>query len=269
MDDRCWVVSREALGGDYHRLRLKPARPFEAQPGQFAMVRVADGIEPLLRRPFSLHRMLESAGGEFEILFRRVGAGTQSLARLRVGDRVDVLAPLGRGFRLRSTAALLVGGGVGVAPLLFLAESLRARGTAVRLLLGGRSDRDVLCHDDFGCLAVPYALATEDGSLGEAGLVTGLLQRELAATAQPVTVYACGPAPMLAAVAALCRGRGVACQVSLEAHMACGIGACLGCVVPGVATDYLRVCQEGPVFEAEEVDWAALAGGGQPRVAGG
>lgn len=258
MDDRAWVVSREALGGEYFRLRLRPARPFPAVPGQFAMVKVGEGIEPLLRRPFSLHRVAPSGAGEFEILFRVVGGGTRRLAAVHVGERLDVLAPLGRGFRLQGERPLLVGGGVGVAPLLFLAETLLAGGVTPKLLLGGRSDRDLLCHDDFGCLAVPYALATEDGSAGEAGLVTRLLERELRDGAPGAAVYACGPTPMLGAVAALCARHGVPCQVSLEAHMACGMGACLGCVVPGSRETYVRVCKEGPVFDAGELDWKAI-----------
>lgn len=255
MDDRAWVVQREALGGEYFRLRLRPARPFAAQPGQFVMVKTADGIDPLLRRPFSIHRMIPGASAEFEVLFRAVGAGTALLARAHVGDRLDVLAPLGRGFRLDARTPLLVGGGVGVAPLLFLAEAFLARGVRPKLLLGGRRDRDILCHEDFGCLAVPCAFATEDGSLGEPGLVTRLLERELADGAGGDAVYACGPTPMLAAVAKVCRARAMPCQVSLEAHMACGVGACLGCVVAGTQAAYLRVCKEGPVLDAGEVRW--------------
>ena len=258
MDDRAWVVYRETLGGEYFRLRLRTATPFAAQPGQFAMVKVADGIDPLLRRPFSIHRQTEAAPGEFEILFRVAGAGTKLLARVHVGDRLDILAPLGQGFRLEGEHPLLVGGGIGVAPLLFLAETFLAKGVRPKLLLGARSDRDILCHDDFGCLAVPYALATEDGSVGESGTVTQLLERELRAAAGAVSVYACGPSPMLAAVAAICGRAGIRCQVSLEAYMACGFGACLGCVVPATRVEYLRVCKEGPVFDAGEIRWADL-----------
>ena len=254
MDDRCWVVAREALGAEYFRLRLRPTRPFAASPGQFAMVKVTDGIDPLLRRPFSLHRMSPEASGEFEILFRAVGSGTRILARTHVGDRVDVIAPLGRGFRVSDGPAFLVGGGIGVAPLLFLAETMLSQGLRPTLLAGGRRDRDILCHDDFGCLAVPFRIATEDGSLGEAGMVTRLLEKELANCPQ-ATVYACGPIPMLAAVARTCAEKGASCQVSLEAHMACGVGACLGCVIQGTAVPYLRVCKEGPVFDASEVHW--------------
>ncbi|MDW7710765.1 MAG: dihydroorotate dehydrogenase electron transfer subunit [Deferrisomatales bacterium] len=258
MDDRALVVHRENVGGEYHRLRLRPAEPFAARPGQFAMVKVAEGLDPLLRRPLSIHRVPASDTGEFEVLFRAVGTGTRRLAHARVGDTLEVLAPLGRGFRLEEGRALLVGGGIGVAPLLFLAEELLGRGVGPKLLLGGRADRDVLCHDDFSCLAVPCSLATEDGSLGEPGLVTRLLERELEGGPGDAVVYACGPAAMLAAVAQLCREAAVPCQVSLEAHMACGVGACLGCVVPGTREPYLRVCKEGPVFDAAEVSWAGL-----------
>ncbi len=258
MDDRAWVVHRENVGGGYYRLRLRMAPPFVARPGQFAMVKVSDGLDPLLRRPFSIHRVAAADTGEFEVLFRVVGSGTRRLAQLRVGEGVEVLGPLGRGFRLEGRRPLLVGGGVGVAPLLFLAEEMLSQGLRPRLLLGGRADRDVLCHDDFACLAVPYSLATEDGSLGEPGLVTRLLEKELEQGTAGVCVYACGPSLMLGAVARLCGAAGVPCQVSLEAHMACGVGACLGCVVPGTAEPYLRVCKEGPVFDAGEIDWAGL-----------
>jgi dihydroorotate dehydrogenase electron transfer subunit len=120
--------------------------------------------------------------------------------------------------------------------------------------------RDILCHDDFGCLAVPYELATEDGSLGEEGLVTRLLARELEAAGDGVSVFACGPSPMLAAVARACAREDTPCWVSMEAYMACGVGACLGCVIPGRSGGYLRVCKEGPVFRSEAVDWDALLG---------
>jgi dihydroorotate dehydrogenase electron transfer subunit len=236
---------------------LRAEAPFAAEPGQFVMVKVSDGIDPLLRRPFSIHRVPGAESGEFEILFRAVGSGTRLLARAHLGDRLAVLAPLGRGFRVSGRRPLLVGGGIGVAPLLFLAERFLERGARPKLLLGGRRDRDILCHDDFACLAVPFALATEDGSLGEPGLVTRLLEKELARNGGADAVFACGPTPMLAAIAGICARAGVPCQLSMEAHMACGVGACLGCVVKGASVAYLRVCKEGPVFDAEELSWDA------------
>ncbi|GAB4271736.1 MULTISPECIES: dihydroorotate dehydrogenase electron transfer subunit [Deferrisoma] len=260
MDDRAWVVYRESLGGEYYRLRLRPAVPFEAAPGQFVMLQVGEGIDPLLRRPFSIHRLDPHAGGEFEVLFRVVGKGTRMLSRRHVGDRVDVLGPLGRGFSLDAEEPVLVGGGVGVAPLLFLAEAFLARGVRPRLVLGARSDRDLLCHGDFECLAIPSEVVTEDGSLGEPGLVTKPLARVLDQAGPGARVYACGPVPMLRAVAAQAASRGVACEVSLEAQMACGMGACLGCVVRSASGEYVRVCKEGPVFDAREIDWNAPSG---------
>ncbi len=217
------------------------------------MLRVAPGIDPLLRRPFSIHRMLE--GGEFEVLFRVVGRGTRILANVHVGDRVDALGPLGRGFRVEGNRPLIVGGGIGVAPLLFLAESFLEAGIRPKLLVGARTERDLLCQDDFSCLALPFAVATEDGSAGSPGQVTRLLAREIAEGTEGMTVYACGPLPMLKAVSRLCGEHGIPCQVSMEAHMACGIGACLGCVVPAPGGGYVRVCREGPVFQASEIDW--------------
>lgn len=259
MDDRAWVIQREALGSDYFRLRLRAAKPFSASPGQFVMIRVDAGIDPLLRRPFSIHRVLGSEQREFELLFRVVGHGTRQLSRVNVGDCLDALVPLGNGFKLEGEKPLLIGGGIGVAPLMFLAEALLARGVVPKLLLGGRSDRDILCHDEFSCLSIPCEFATEDGSIGEEGFVTKLLIKELKKAGHGASVYACGPTAMLGAVADICINRNIPCQVSLEAHMACGIGACLGCVAPGASTPYLRVCMDGPVFDAREVGWAALA----------
>lgn len=254
----CLVTGVEEVKPGYARIRLKPLDPRDALPGQFAMVRTRDGTEPLLRRPFSIHRV-DPATGEFEILFRVVGKGTALLSKLHPGALLDVLYPLGRGFGTAGERPLLVGGGIGVAPLLFLAEDLIRKGKSPKLLLGGRSDRDLLCHGDFECLAVPAAYATEDGSSGETGLVTALLKRELENAGEEgraaYTVHACGPVPMLAAVARMAESFNVPCEVSLEAHMACGVGACLGCIVKGAGGLNLRVCSEGPVFDSKSISW--------------
>lgn len=257
-DTTCEVAETEDLGGGYRRLRLAPRERFAAAPGQFAMVRVRSGTQPLLRRPLSLHRF-HPESGEFEFLFRVVGAGTAILAELKPGAALDILAPLGRGFTRFGGEPILVGGGIGVAPLMFLAENLTTRGLRPKILLGGRNERDLLCHGQFQCLALPTLCATEDGSSGTAGLVTALLAQELENSGESglrdISVHACGPTPMLAAVARLCAGYGVACEVSLESHMACGMGACLGCIVRGAGGKNLRVCKEGPVFDSREIDW--------------
>lgn len=256
-DTLCRVTAVQHLGGGYHRLTLMPNTPFKAVPGQFAMVKTRAGTQPLLRRPLGIHRH-NSATGEFEILFREAGEGTAILAGLGQCAELDILAPLGRGFSSFGEITLLVGGGIGVAPLLFLADDLTARGKSLKMLLGGRTDRDLLCHDDFQCLAVPCLVATEDGSMGEEGYVTALLARELESAGDErtkISVHACGPTPMLAAVARLAASYGVFCEVSLESHMACGVGACLGCIVKGAEGQNLRVCKEGPVFDARLIDW--------------
>ncbi|PLX40587.1 MAG: dihydroorotate dehydrogenase electron transfer subunit [Deltaproteobacteria bacterium] len=248
------VTLSQPIGGGYHRLRFASSGAQNATPGQFVMVRVRDGIAPLLRRPFSIH-MVE--GDEVELLYREVGEGTGIMTGLKVGDRIDVLQPLGRGFGRGGKVPLLIGGGIGVAPLLYLAHSFLAAGKSPKLLLGGRTERDILCHDQFSCLAVPTRYATEDGSLGDTGLVTALLKDELdsAEDLGGLSVHACGPIPMLSAVARLAEGAGVACEVSLEAHMACGLGACLGCVVKARDGGYVRVCADGPVFDSKKILW--------------
>lgn len=257
-DTVCEVVGAEELGNGYFRLKLSPKVRFTARPGQFAMVRVREGSQPLLRRPLSLHRF-DPASGEYEFLFRVVGAGTKILAGLKPGATLDVLAPLGRGFGEVGKRPLLVGGGIGIAPLMFFAEELLKNGSRPKILLGGRNERDLLCHGEFQCLALPTLCATEDGTSGTAGLVTALLAEELEkageAGRREISVHTCGPTPMLAAVARLCQSYSVPCEVSLESHMACGLGACLGCVVKSAEGRNLRVCKEGPVFDANLIAW--------------
>ncbi len=225
-----------------------------AQPGQFLNIRVSAANSPLLRRPLSIHWVEE---GRVEILFQVVGQGTEILARVRTGEMLDVQGPLGRGFDPDpgDRTPVLVGGGIGIAPLGFLAQHLEGR--KVLALLGARN-REVL-----GCsggtrldgLGVAIRAATDDGSLGQQGLVTELLS-EVPANG---LIYACGPGPMLRAVARYALEKGIRCQVSLEEHMGCGVGACLGCMCRGLSAAgesvYKRVCADGPVFDAREVDW--------------
>ncbi|TLN09783.1 dihydroorotate dehydrogenase electron transfer subunit, partial [bacterium] len=239
------VARIEEVGGGHFRVALAPHFKVAPRPGQFAMLRVRDSATPLLRRPLSIHRW---NGKEVEFLFRVKGEGTKILSELKSGAMVDVLMPLGRGFEAKRPRPLLVGGGIGVAPLLYLAEDCKKRGLSPKLLLGGRSDGDLLCRSDFCALEMETAFATEDGSFGETGLITALLKKELeSGSREELSVHACGPMPMMAAVARLCGEYGVDCEVSLEAHMACGVGACLGCVVKGADGANKRVCKEGPV----------------------
>jgi dihydroorotate dehydrogenase electron transfer subunit len=227
------------------------------------MVRAAPGsLDPLLRRAFAVH-WVEPEAGLFDILYGVVGKATRILSHLRAADTLDVLGPLGRGFEIDlSREQFLMAGGVGTAPLLFLAQELRRRGASARLFYGVRTAAKLVRMDAFRALGVEVVAATEDGSEGARGLVTDILLPALMAEGigpPQATVYGCGPKPMLAAVARLCRGMDVPCQVSLHAFLACGIGACLSCAIPrrvepGQEPTYAKVCADGPVFAAEEVE---------------
>jgi len=249
------VQSVERLSRFLYRLTLEaPLIAAEAQPGQFVMVACGPTLDPLLRRPISIHQC--SDDGCLQLVFKVVGRGTRLLSEIRAGQTLDLLGPLGRGFRLATGPVALIGGGIGIAPLLFLAKTLMQtnQGTAsFRVLLGAQNGEELEpLAAAFATMGCEVELATDDGSLGRHGLITDLLPAHLPGLS---TAYACGPHPMMAAVAKLCAAAEVACEVSLEAHMACGLGACLGCAVEGADGRYKHVCKHGPVFKAEETSW--------------
>jgi dihydroorotate dehydrogenase electron transfer subunit len=266
------VLSNQEISSGYYRMRiLAPGFSEVARPGQFVMFRVQMSLPPLLRRPFGIFRtgfLPPDCDGlppkeYLEILYKVVGRGTGIMQNLHEGDRVELLGPLGRGFDIGDPSGqkILVGGGIGLVPLYMLARELVQTGS-VRLLMGGRTREDILAVTEFERLGVETYVSTDDGSLGEEGLVTQVLQRKLDKYPQ-AAVYACGPMPMLDAVYRICGPRKVPLQVSLEAMMACGVGACLGCVVKGAGHSeenprYLCSCKEGPVFRAEQLDWSRL-----------
>lgn len=266
------VLSNQEISPGYCRMRiLAPGFGAAVRPGQFLMLRLQVDLPTLLRRPFGIFRtgfLPADCEGlppkEFvEILYKVVGRGTALMQELKVGDRVEVLGPLGHGFDLGSPGEekILVGGGIGLVPLYGLAEEM-VRSSKVRLLIGGRTRDDILAVTEFERLGVETYVSTDDGSLGEEGVVTKVLERKLDKY-PAASVYTCGPMPMLEAVYRICARRGVPLQVSLEALMACGVGACLGCVVKGAGHSdenprYLCSCKEGPVFRAEELDWSRL-----------
>lgn len=248
----------------YFTLTLRvPSAWAAAAPGQFVMVRVGDGVEPFLRRAFSIHDVAESgeAGDEatIRLLAKVVGSGTARLAASRPGDHLAVLGPLGHGFSLDPPGrAALVAGGVGSAPLLILARALLARGAAFDLFYGGRSALDLPCRDRFlDCLARcggKLVATTEDGSFGRRGLVTEPLEEELA-KGHYATLYSCGPHPLLARLAELGARYGVPGEAALETAMGCGFGACLGCAVATRDERFVLCCKDGPVFRFEEILW--------------
>ncbi len=247
------VAGMDELGA-YRVLRVSDPDGPAPDPGQFAMLAAAErwgGGEderPYLTRAFSIARVLD---GEAHYLLEDVGPGTRRLCELQAGDGLWALGPLGHGFAApcEDRRALLVGGGVGIAPLAILQDSLIAAGLSNTVLLGFRD----AAHAEGAALLSDAILASDDGSVGHRGLVTDLLASELDRDAH-AAVYACGPAPMLEAVRALCAAREVPAQLALEAGMACGFGACYGCVVPVRGGGYLRVCVDGPVIDAAALD---------------
>jgi dihydroorotate dehydrogenase electron transfer subunit len=227
-----------------------PELAAELRPGQFLNILVSDQYDPLLRRPFSICSV---HGDDCEILYAVVGKGTGLLARMRPGDAIGVLGPLGNGFNCERplATALLVAGGIGVAPFPFLARRLRARGARVDSFVGARDASQLVTAG----LPSPR-LATDDGSAGRPGTVVALLEEYLDAGApSDPAIFACGPLPMLRAVRELALRRSIPCELSLESEMACGMGICQGCPVRRAGSDdrYALVCTDGPCFDAREV----------------
>lgn len=225
------------------------------QPGQFVHLRITAGADIILRRPFSIHR---ADGDRVEILYQIVGEGTLRMAEKPVGDSsMDIVGPLGRGWSVPGavTHALFVTGGLGAAPLGMLAEQLASRGVAVSVAMGAPTCERLVARALFERVTRRVEIATDDGSVGERGFVTAAADRLFAEEHFDI-VYTCGPEPMQRAIAERAEKAGVACQISLERLMACGIGACLSCVV-STRDGLKRACVDGPVFDAEEVVWDA------------
>mgnify|MGYP000293653445 CR=1 FL=1 len=229
------------------------------KPGQFVMLRVSEGLEPLLRRPFSVHKLIrkDNRVEGIEVLYKMVGKGTALLATRKPGETLDVLGPLGSSFVLPPSArkVFIVAGGMGVAPMVFLAQHLVASDlnpSDCEVFLGGRTCEDLLCTDEFTALNLPVHTTTDDGSAGDQCLVTHPLENAMGHTA-PDVIVACGPMDMLACVVGIAEKHKVPCQVSIETMMACGMGACLGCAVePRIEGEhYLHACMDGPVFPAD------------------
>lgn len=259
------VIKNEEINAGFYRMRV--ASPYLAKaskPGQFVEVRCADGVEPLLRRPFGVHRI---TGSGIEMLYEVVGKGTKILTEKKPGDTIEILGPLGNGFEIdQKSDAILIAGGIGVAPLLALAVKI-ANKKNVTVIIGARSKTHVNCENDFKKAGCKVMVCTDDGSKGKKGLVTDILSGILRSTKYDVrrTVYACGPNPMLKAIWAIAEEYDIPCQFSFESHMACGIGVCLGCpikVKPRTKHDarstmheYAMVCKDGPVFNGEDIAW--------------
>jgi dihydroorotate dehydrogenase electron transfer subunit len=250
------IVSNERDTDQYFRLVLRaPQIAPLVEPGQFAHVRVTPLKDALLRRPFSIFQV---EGDTFSILYKAVGKGTDALSRMRVGEKLSVIAPLGHGFTVPKPGGeipLLIAGGYGMAAMFLLAQRSPQKGI---VFVGGRRRVDILCEKDFAALGWDVCVTTEDGSHGEKGLVTQPLLAELKRGVGGKKLFACGPTGMLKAVGKIAEDFNLPAELSMDEHMCCGVGVCLTCVIPvktGDGWEYQRTCTEGPVFDSRNILW--------------
>ena len=260
------VLFNLEVAEDFYLLRLAVPKIAEGVvPGQFVEVKVSSNYSPFLRMPLSICKT-DPALGTIDLLYEDLGPKSRALSLQQPGCEIAVLGPLGNGFKVTEgdRTAMLVGGGIGIPPLLFLAGELRRAGRQVVLLVGARNGKKHLPDNLLNAAAGEIRKATDDGSAGHHGLVTDLLTEKLTG-GKRFSVYTCGPHAMMAAVTAICKGHRIPCQASLEEYMACGFGVCVGCVVelrpPENETfsspylQYSRICIDGPVFDAHRVCW--------------
>jgi len=251
------VISNEQLAADLFELELiAPQTALLCQPGQFLQIRIDVNHDPLLRRPISVYDVNQERG-TISLLYKVVGRGTNLLTAVKAQEYLDIMGPLGKGFSLPDTAGrvVLVGGGVGIAPLLYLARRLQEMKCEVTVLYGAGSSKDLAAAQRFENLGVELLTATMDGSQGCKGLVTDLLRQQIKPEAID-RVYTCGPEIMMAAVADFAVHRKIWGECSLEENMACAVGACLGCARKLKSTDpgYVKVCKDGPVFSLHDIE---------------
>jgi len=248
LEQRTTIISHQRIAPRTFLLSLaSPRMAASARPGQFIHLKPSGPGPVLLRRPFSINRV---RGNCISVMYRVVGGGTSHLSSLPQGAELDVLGPLGKGFKIgnKYSEHVILAGGMGLAPMQFLSDRLRSLKLKAKLFYGCSGKKELL-----PCLVPGKVIATDDGSCGYKGFVTDAFLSSIGKFAKPA-VYACGPWPMLKRTALICRQHNIDCQVSLESFMACGVGACQGCVVKGVQ-GYLTVCHQGPVFDSREIDW--------------
>jgi dihydroorotate dehydrogenase electron transfer subunit len=279
------IAFNRSVSSTYRHLGFAtPGFSRTVSPGQFVMVRPPLVGDPLLPRAFSIYRVSQEEGGApvVEILYKVMGKGTQYLAQMDPGQAVEILGPLGNAFTVPETVetAVLVAGGIGVPPIAALAMELGKGQGPLEVFLGGKTGDDILCVEDFETIGADLHITTEDGSKGTRGLITDLLDpflksvgdqatrqlgnqegpnRPIAQSPNRLCIFTCGPPGMLAAVARMAEERGIPCQTSVEANMACGFGACMGCAIEvrskGPGPSYKLVCKDGPVFDSRDLVW--------------
>lgn len=260
------ILSKEEVAPNIFLIKLSaPSVAQDALSGQFIHIKCSKDNYPLLRRPLSIHRV-DKEKGEIFILFQVMGEGTKLLADKSIEDDLDIMGPIGNGFKIypESKKIVIIGGGIGVAPLLALGEESTKQGKEVRVLIGALKKELVIGEESFKILGAKVDVTTDDGSYQYKGLVTDLLERMIKEGWLADQIFACGPKPMLKKISEIALQANINYQVSMEEHMACGIGACLGCVCKiktkdkreyKVKYEYKRVCVDGPVFAGSEVVW--------------
>jgi dihydroorotate dehydrogenase electron transfer subunit len=259
-DHRATLLRRHAFSPDLFSVTFRcPALAGAISAGQFAMLDVPDRMRPYLRRAYSVADA-DPVAGNVEFLVKTIGSGTAALEQLPEESTVRLLGPLGNAFGVtgfpRGAKAAVVAGGIGAAPFPLLLKALREGGVPCDFYFGGRNARELSIRTRFdGLVRGKTVLASDDGSLGERGFVTEALERRLDAGEKYARVYACGPMPMLAALAKVVARSGIPSEFSTEAEMGCGFGACLGCVIPGTEKAFIVSCSEGPIFSPEKIKW--------------
>lgn len=247
--DNFVVSEKKFLNSSFFKLKLKSKKTLsEINPGQFVEVQVNSDSKVLLRRPISINDV-DSQTNEISLIIQTVGQGTKELAKINEGEEINLVYPLGNGFNIEGENPLLVGGGVGIAPLLYLAKNFHAKGIKPKVLLGFRSQEQMIDLKEYEKYADVY-ISTQDGSVGSKGLVT---ENEIF-TQSYDTIYTCGPTPMMKAISDYSLKNNIKCYASLENKMACGIGACL-CCVQNTTEGHKCTCTEGPVFNVKDIIW--------------
>jgi len=270
IQEEAWIVDHVKMAQQTYKLRLRSPRiAAQANAGQFVMLRVGMGLDPLLRRPFSFHKIFPS-DGIIEILYRVVGRGTWRLSQSTVGGAIDLIGPLGNAFELpveNSSLVVLVAGGIGIAPLFALMDKLfhQQIDSEIHLFYGARTAAELLPSQLFNELKIAVHWSTDDGSYGYCGRVPDLFCEFMEnALPRPSVVYSCGPLAMQYHLAKWALRCGVPTQLSLESFMACGVGACLGCALPAIRFDdptaehYVHVCKDGPIFSPGSIQWQKI-----------
>lgn len=262
----CELLTNQLVAPDHYVMQvLAPEIAREALPGQFVHLRIPRTMDPLLRRPLSV-MLADKIHGHLRLLVRSAGRGTEIIVSLPPHAMLELLGPLGSPFPMPDEVdggsekdVLLVAGGVGVAPLVCLADAMRSLDDTpyIRSMFGASTEDMLVCWTELAARSDEFYVATEDGSAGEQGLITEVLAGQLKRGHARV-VYGCGPAAMMAEVARMSAEVGVPCYCSFEQRMGCGVGACLSCAIGAADGGYLRVCKDGPVFSADRVDWEAI-----------